>query len=120
VQEEVVSYNISYLYIAGFKTDEPVLVAPVPLWGDETLCRDVGTDAWYGNAADAAFAETRINYYSKSDNHGKDGANFVFTDGHCEFVKGNAAAEFFTGGSSNPHNVNVVDHNRSNRLQTID
>lgn len=119
IQEEVVSYNISYLYIAGFRTDEPALIAPAPLWGDECNSSDSGTDAWYGNAADATFAGVRQNNFSKDDNHSRDGANYAFTDGHADFVKGNAAATFFTG-LNNPQNVNVIDGSRSNRLQTID
>ena len=52
VQEEVIGYNISYLYIAGFKAVEPTLVAPAPLLGDEANCLDSSVDAWNGNAQD--------------------------------------------------------------------
>ncbi|MBC7834930.1 MAG: type II secretion system protein [Phycisphaerales bacterium] len=123
--EEVVSYNISYLYIAGFKTDEASLIAPAPLWGDETNAKDIGEFSWYGDDSDALAAGVRINSgrYAKDDNHGSDGANFTFTDGHAAFVKGSAAASFFTdldGEATNPQNVNIIDPTRSSRLQTID
>ena len=50
-EQDVVSYNISYLYIAGLKTDEPVLVKPAPIWGDETNGPDVGQMAGMAPAA---------------------------------------------------------------------
>jgi prepilin-type N-terminal cleavage/methylation domain-containing protein/prepilin-type processing-associated H-X9-DG protein len=118
-QEEVISYNISYLYIAGFRAEEAALVAPAPLWGDETNGPDMAMDAWWGNSSDALAVGVTQNRFAKSDNHGEDGGNYAFTDGHAEFVKGNAAATFFIG-NTNPRNVNVVDPNRSSRLQTID
>ncbi|MBL8764933.1 MAG: DUF1559 domain-containing protein [Phycisphaerae bacterium] len=117
--QEVISYNISYLYIAGFKTEEPRLAGPAPLWGDETNARDVGSDAWWGNSADASKVGVRQNYFASEDNHGIDGGNYAFTDGHAVFVPLNAAATFFTG-NTNPQNVNVIDSSRSTRLQTID
>ncbi|MBX3357613.1 MAG: type II secretion system protein [Phycisphaeraceae bacterium] len=120
--EEVVSYNISYLYIAGFKLDDPALVGPAPLWGDEANCCDVGTRAWWGDAGDAIAAGVRpqTNMFSKEDNHGTDGGNYAFTDGHATMVRGSAAASFFTGGNTNPQNVNILDPFRSDRLQTHD
>lgn len=125
-QTDVVSYNISYLYIAGMKTDEPVLVKPAPIWGDETIGPDISTDAWYGaggspNAAtNSAAANSRPGFYGPQDNHGKDGANFVFTDGHAEFLKGNVHDTFFSTNSTSGQSVNVVDRNRSSRTQTTD
>ncbi|HVU63866.1 MAG TPA: type II secretion system protein [Phycisphaerales bacterium] len=118
--DAVIAYNISYLYIAGFKTVETQLVAPAPLVGDESNALDYGPDSWNGNAQDAAFLGIPVNTWAENDNHGKKGANYAFTDGHAEWIKGNAAATFFTGGSTNPKNVNVVDHNRSSKLRTID
>ncbi|HMN42403.1 MAG TPA: type II secretion system protein [Phycisphaerales bacterium] len=122
INEEVVGYNISYLYIAGFKAIEPTLVSPAPLLGDEANALDSGTDAWNGNPADAALLGIPVNTWAADDNHGKSGANYVFTDGHAEFLKGNAAATFFTG-TTNPKNVNVTsppNNPRSSRLRTID
>jgi prepilin-type N-terminal cleavage/methylation domain-containing protein len=123
-QTDVISYNISYLYIAGLKTDEPVVLKPAPIWGDETNGPDVSTDAWYGggggNQGNAAAAGTQPGYYAPSDNHGKDGGNFAFTDGHADFLKGNVHATFFSTAATSAQSINVVDPNRSRRVQTID
>jgi prepilin-type N-terminal cleavage/methylation domain-containing protein/prepilin-type processing-associated H-X9-DG protein len=122
IQEEVIGYNISYLYIAGFKALEPTLVSPAPLIGDEANCLDYGTDAWNGNPADYGLLGIPPNTWAADDNHGKAGANYAFTDAHAEFLKGNAAATFFNG-SNNPKNVNVTspaNNPRSNLLRTID
>lgn len=123
-KEDVVSYNISYLYIAGLKTDEPVILKPAPIWGDETLGPDVSTDAWYGagggNATNADTAQSRPGYYGPRDNHGRAGANFVFTDGHVDFLKDNVHATFFSSASTSGQSVNVIQSNRSNFVQTID
>ncbi len=122
INEEVIGYNISYLYIAGFKGVEPTLVSPAPLLGDEANALDSGTDAWNGNTADAGFLGIQPNTWAADDNHGKSGANYAFTDAHAEFLKGNAAATFFTG-NTNPKNVNVAsppNNPRSSLLRTID
>lgn len=125
-QSDVVSYNISYLYIAGMKTDEAVLVKPAPIWGDETLACDVSTDAWYGAGSgasttpNATAANTKPGFYGPEDNHGRDGGNFVFTDGHAEFLKGNVHDTFFSTSNRAGQSVNVVDPNRSRRTQTTD
>lgn len=122
-EQDVVSYNISYVYIAGLKTDENVLVRPAPIWGDETNGPDVGTNGWYGagggynNANDVG---TRAGHYAKIDNHGTDGGNFVFTDGHAEFLKGNIHDTFFSDANTSAQSINVVDNTRSARVQTID
>src|SRR5262249_15011656 len=103
-EEDVITYNISYLYIAGFKTDESNIINPAPLWGDETDCADVATRAWYGAGAASPGGQTpESNYagapsagrYGKVDNHGTAGANFVFTDGHANFLKDNIHDTFF-------------------------
>jgi prepilin-type N-terminal cleavage/methylation domain-containing protein len=123
-QDDVISYNISYLYIAGLKTDEAVIVKPAPIWGDETIGPDVSTDAWYGagggDSANAIAAGTMPGFYGPYDNHGKDGANFVFTDGHADFLKGNVHDTFFSSADTSAQSINVIDSNRSRRVQTID
>lgn len=123
-KQDVISYNVSYLYIVGLKTDEPVILKPAPIWGDETLGPDVGTDAWYGagggNSGNATIAQSRPGYYGPRDNHGRAGANFVFTDGHVDFLKDNVHATFFSSASTSGQSVNVIDSDRSNRVQTID
>jgi prepilin-type N-terminal cleavage/methylation domain-containing protein/prepilin-type processing-associated H-X9-DG protein len=123
-ESDVVHYNISYLYIAGFKTDEPKILRAAPIYGDETNGPDLKQKAWYNE--DTAFTNSQNitpGYYQKWDNHGTDGANFVFTDGHSELVKGNIQATFFdtyNPAAPQPLSVNQLDPNRSRRLQTID
>jgi prepilin-type N-terminal cleavage/methylation domain-containing protein len=125
-ESEVVNYNLSYMYIAGFKTDEIYLPKPAPLWGDETNACDLATRSWYGassgnpNTAEATAAQTQAGFYGPFDNHGRDGANWVFTDGHAEFLKGNIHDEFFLPNSAKGQSVNSVDPFRSRRTQTLD
>jgi prepilin-type N-terminal cleavage/methylation domain-containing protein/prepilin-type processing-associated H-X9-DG protein len=120
-ERDIVSYNISYLYIAGLRSEEPQVIRPVPLWGDETNGNDISEDAWYqfGNAAQQA--GTQPGYYAPQDNHGADGANFVFSDGHAEFVRGNVTQTFFSQSDrTNDQSINLLDPFRSRRVQTID
>ncbi len=130
---EVVSYNISYLYIAGFKTDESALVTPAPLWGTETAGPDTGTYAWYGaggggGRANANFANTEPGFYSELDDYGDTGGNFVFTDGHASFLQGNVHQEFFEtreeaerdGRNPSPQSINIIRETRSQRIMVID
>ena len=133
---DVISYNISYLYIAGLRQDDPVVVSPAPLWGTETVGPDVGTDAWYGGGSGsqtgtlAASADTRPGFYSKLDMFGEDGGNFVFSDGHAEFVQSEQTFEgqavsiqdlFFSSQfKSNPQSINTIRADRSQLVQTID
>lgn len=135
---EVISYNISYLYIAGLRSIEPGVVKPVPLWGTETVGPDIGTKAWYGagsgSSSLAVSADTLPGYYSKFDTYGEDGAMFVFSDGHAEFLQNEqtfksetySIQEYFFGipGDSdinkNAQNINAIKKNRSVTLQTID
>ncbi len=123
-EQEVIGYNISYLYIAGLKTDEPEIINPAPIWGDETIGPDISTDAWYGagggNTTNATLANTRPGYYGPFDNHGSEGGNFVFSDGHATFLKGNVHDTFFAPGNTSPQSVNAIRPNRSARTQTID
>jgi hypothetical protein len=130
--QDVVAYNISYLYIAGLKTDESVIINPAPIWGDETNGPDVGTLAWYGAGSvtppnptpNATAAGVLPGFYGSRDNHGKDGGVFVFTDGHADLIKSNVHDTFFRSPAAaqhtNPQNINLIDHQRSTRVQTID
>ncbi len=156
---EVINYNISYLYIAGLRTDESSVINSVPMLGDETDCYDVGTQAWYGagqsglggsgagsydftirNSSDGSNTVGQskgAGYYGKQDNHKDQGAVFVFSDGHAEFLKNDQPVTlkngttgsvpiheiFFSGNSqmsTNAKSINLIDKKRSSRVQTVD
>lgn len=119
-ERDVVSYNISYLYIAGLKQYEQIVVRPVPLWGDETNGNDVSTDAWYGFGNAAEQAGTQPYHYADQDNHGKKGGNFVFSDGHGEFISDSIYETFFSTENTSDQSINIIDGTRSRRVQTID
>jgi len=132
--QDVIGYNISYMYIAGFRTDDPVIVTPPPLWGDETNGPDTGTQSWYGNDDDARFVGFEPNEddshrsYASVDNHGENGANWVFTDGHADFLRESVHNTFFEGNfdndddykANNALSINNIDRFRSWTTQTID
>ena len=128
-QEDIITYNISYLYIAGLKEDEPLVISP-PIFGDETNGPDISTYAFYGGGGagggNADQAQTRPGYYSKFDNWGREGGAFVFTDGHASFLSQNllngSIQDVFFGTDTAlfPNSVNALRHNRSTLLQTID
>ncbi len=128
-EEEVVGYNISYLYIAGLRTDEPGIVYPPPLFGDETLGSDYGLDAWYhsgvdsngnvtANQSEIDVAQANPGEYGKRDNHGDNGANFVYADGHAKLLKGYVHRDFFD--TRGQFSINGVNPNRSNLVETVD
>jgi prepilin-type N-terminal cleavage/methylation domain-containing protein/prepilin-type processing-associated H-X9-DG protein len=119
---EVINYNISYLYIAGLKTDESGIIFPPPLIGDETDCYDIGVQSWYGSGSDYKVGQASgPGFYGKVDNHSDRGANFVFADGHSDFVKNadNIPNKFFVDKTAK-ENINLVQKNRSATIQTID
>ncbi len=143
---DCVSYNISYMYIAGFKTNEPTVIASAPLWGDETNGNDIRTNSFYqeeqwraigldGNpGAYPGQADYIDRSYAKDDNHGERGGNWVFFDGHAEFLSGNIHATFFdsfdddgdgrpdrpTTGSLSVNMLSQPGRPRSGQLMTID
>lgn len=122
-EEQVTDYNISYLYIAGFKTDDSELINSAPMWGDETNGRDLMTRAWYGTAdskADRDYTGAEEGYYAKSDNHGTNGGQFVFSDNSAKLVKGNIQSVFFAQAKDSPLSINAVKKDKSNRVQTTD
>jgi prepilin-type N-terminal cleavage/methylation domain-containing protein len=121
--EEVVGYNISYMYFSGLKLNEPGAVKPLPLWGDETNGPDVGTLAFYGaggGGTELPSTDFARGSYSKEDNNGTEGGTWVFSDGHAEVLKGNVHDLFFSNLSTAGTSMNVGGQNRSNRIQTID
>jgi len=120
---DVIQYNISYLYIAGLKTDEPEIVHPAPIWGDETNGPDISTKAWYASQGDADAAGTEPGFFAPIDNHEDNGGNYVFTDGHVEFLGGNIEQTFFSDpddDDTNTQSINIINENRSMFVQTID
>jgi len=127
-EQDVIGYNVSYLYIAGLKTDDPVIISPPPMFGDETLALDVKGDAWYGggdgtgyeNLDLALFQGVKSGYYAPNDNHGRDGGHFVFADGHAALVTDNVHDTFYSDASNNPQSINAIDDERSRRVETID
>ena len=119
-ERDVVSYNISYLYIAGLKSEEEVIVRPAPIWGDETNGNDISTDAWYYFGNSAQQANTKPGFYAPGDNHGDAGANFLFTDGHAEFITENTFEVFFSSENTSDQSINIIDGTRSRRVQTVD
>ncbi len=67
-------FNISYLYIAGLRSDEP---GPLAVFADETNWSDFGTKAFDRQGQKGYFDE---------DNHGSAGGNVFFNDGHGSWV----------------------------------
>ncbi len=120
-ERDIVSYNISYMYIAGFKTYESVILNPAPLWGDDTNGPDFSTNSFYKSNSNHIPARAQPGNYGKVDNHGDKGGNWVFTDGHGDFIGGRLEEVFFeTGDSTNAQSINTIDPTRSRRVQTID
>ncbi len=105
---DIISYNISYLYFAGFKASESGVLFPPPLWGDETDNFDLATNAfwggyrWWANSpgqeTQAVLDEVGFNPetgYAKIDNHSDRGGYFAFADGHAELITRNPQRTFF-------------------------
>ena len=59
-----------------------------------------------------------VNYYGKVDNHGSDGANYVFSDGHGEFVSVSVNDTFFS--CKGKFSITAMNPNRDKLIQTID
>lgn len=84
--QDVVSYNISYLYNhGGF------------IWADETNGPDLDDLAWYGvgqvppggsTPNSVAAGASAAGYYAPVDNHGTTGGNFFRGDGSGSFIGG--------------------------------
>ena len=92
---DVVSYNISYLYIAGLRADRSR--SDFPVWGDETNGPDIADYAWYGSAQvppggstanSTAAGATHAGNYAPVDNHGKAGGNIGTVQGSAQFTSG--------------------------------
>ncbi len=86
---DIIHYNISYLYVAGLVSGDGKYPVPIPIWGDETDSKDV-IQAWWQDQSDDI--RKRVGYdpesrYAEVDNHGTDGANFIYSDGHGAFIR---------------------------------
>jgi len=142
---QVINYNISYLYIAGLRIDEPGIPVAIPFFGDETNTNDTAENAWYGYRwqEDRPNLETqsvldevgfnKLTGYADVDNHGDEGGYFSFTDGHVEFVTKNPQRTFFADPwedglspelqvelRSEGLSINLYKKNRSRLVRTID
>jgi prepilin-type N-terminal cleavage/methylation domain-containing protein len=131
-EDDVCAVNISYLYIAGLRTDEANVLAVVPLFGDETNGPDIATDAFWGGGgtggSNADLVGTVPGKFAKVDNHGTAGGNYAFTDGSASFITEDIQAVFFqrpdptnpNAPPVGPRSINAMDRDRSNRVFTID
>ena len=142
-EEDVISYNISYLYFAGLRPIDPDVLVPPVIWGDETNTNDIALNAFYGYnwMDDAPGTEPRSTLdevgfnpqtgYGRVDNHGDEGGYFVFSDGHVEFITVNPQRTFFanyrdaTGELRDQlrreqKSINLRNPDRSRAMRTID
>ncbi len=119
-EEDIIAYNIGYMYYAGFRTDDNALINPAPVWGNETDGPDISTQAFYRSNNNAVLADAKPGFYAPRDAYGVEGGNWVFTDGHGEFVRGDIETTFFKGGGTNPQNINLVNPYRSYAIQAVD
>ena len=122
---DVVSYNITYMYYSGMREDDPQLVNAVPMWGTETDGPDIKTQSFYRSMNNHVQANTDPGYYSPYDPFGKEGGNWVYTDGHASFVTGSIENAFFGGGVgnvglNNPQSVNIVNPFKSYSIMALD
>jgi prepilin-type N-terminal cleavage/methylation domain-containing protein/prepilin-type processing-associated H-X9-DG protein len=95
---DVISYNVSYLYFPGRRSDQDTMV----IWADETNGPDLNAFAWYGDPAtpvggttanSTAAGAAAVGLYAPIDNHGHGGGNAAFTDGHARFL----SRRYFSG-----------------------
>jgi prepilin-type N-terminal cleavage/methylation domain-containing protein len=142
-EEDVITYNISYLYFAGLRPIDPDVLVPPVIWGDETNTNDIALNAFYGynwyNDAPGTEPQATLNQvgfnpqtgYGDIDNHGDEGGYFVFSDGHVEFINVNPQRTFFadyrqaTGDlrdelKTETKSINLRNPNRSRYMRTID
>jgi prepilin-type N-terminal cleavage/methylation domain-containing protein/prepilin-type processing-associated H-X9-DG protein len=83
--EDVIWYNISYLYVAGLSTQSN---STIMLTADETDANDSGRapEGAAGTFRRAA-SPWDMKGYQKWDNHGSVGGNYAFADGHVEWIE---------------------------------
>ncbi|MBX3376429.1 MAG: type II secretion system protein [Phycisphaeraceae bacterium] len=90
-EEDVVSYNISYVYFTG-RTLTSLRVEAV--WADETNGPDIDDLAWYGpgypgqaTVNSAAAGAAGAGWYAPVDNHRAEGGHIAATDGSVRWHK---------------------------------
>lgn len=87
--QDVIWYNISYMYIAGLTKIERGTTA---LMGDETNANDFGGGDSTGRGSDGEWGTLRrdapegLRGYQPDDNHGSSGGSWAFSDGHVEWI----------------------------------
>jgi prepilin-type N-terminal cleavage/methylation domain-containing protein len=149
-EDQVINYTVSYLYIAGLKDSEGGVLFPPPFWGTETQGSDASTASYYAydwrNESSDLYSDSELQQFGHNpqtgfadiDMFGDRGGNYVFTDGSASFVTTNPEVTFFSGpigGESvsdfkdelaaagfeqSPKSINLIDNDRSDRVQTID
>ncbi|MEZ6318421.1 MAG: prepilin-type N-terminal cleavage/methylation domain-containing protein [Phycisphaerales bacterium] len=147
-ERDVIAYNISYVYFAGLKSSEPNVLFPAPILGDEVGAPeavrqgahtfwqyDLINDRYYDYSKDFldSIGFNTESGYAAIDNHGNRGGNFVFTDGHVEFLTKNPQVQFYAKTKDNNGNriklpagftfeksINLIDADRSNLTNTTD
>lgn len=142
-EEDVITYNISYLYFAGLRPIDPDVLVPPVIWGDETNTNDIALNAFYGynwyDDAPGTEPQSTLNEvgynpqtgYGNVDNHGDEGGYFVFSDGHVEFITVNPQRTFFAdyrqaSGAlrdqlrTEQKSINLRNPDRSTFMRTID
>jgi prepilin-type N-terminal cleavage/methylation domain-containing protein/prepilin-type processing-associated H-X9-DG protein len=103
------SYEVAgYFAVKGRKTESNVNSYSYTLFGPFTYGQKGGpSDIWIIYDADDRNAAdpTRLNedYPDAGDNHGKDGGNVIFADGHAEWVKQKDYLRSFARGTDEPH-----------------
>lgn len=143
-EEDVISYNLSYLYFAGLRPIDPDIITPPVIWGDETITNDIAEGAFFGydwaNSRPGtepqptleAVGYNPLTGYSDFDNHGDEGGYFAFSDGHVEFIEENPQRTFFADYrnvtnedlrrqlKSEMRSINIKNSNRDTYMMTID
>jgi len=83
IQPGVNFHNISYLYIAGLRADEP---GPMAILADETNWKDYGTRAFNYDGEEG---------YREDDNHADEGGNVLHNDGSGRFRRAESILEIY-------------------------
>lgn len=110
---DVIWYNISFVYIAGMKKDASTGIG---LFGDETNANDNGNPGASGAGQWGTLrrdAPVNQRGYQQQDNHGSSGGNWAFSDGHVEWV--NQTRSQFAWGTDQP-----IDSPRKFRAMGLD